>query len=164
MAHTPCTNAERLSDEARRRLLDIAQASINAGLISGRPVTITASKEPPELREIRASFVTLNQSGQLRGCIGTLCAHRELAVDVAENAFSAAFKDPRFTALEKAECHALDLKISVLSPPEPLLFDDQQDLFEKLHPGTDGLVISYQDRQATFLPAVWDSLPKPETF
>jgi hypothetical protein len=53
----------------------------------------------PLLAAQRASFVTLNLDGRLRGCIGSLAPHRPLAADVAENAFKAAFADPRFQPL-----------------------------------------------------------------
>jgi AMMECR1 domain-containing protein len=47
--------------------------------ITGFPV------EPvPELAEPGATFVTLTQGGQLRGCIGSLEAQRPLAIDVAK--------------------------------------------------------------------------------
>jgi AMMECR1 domain-containing protein len=56
-----------------------------------------------ELAEPGATFVTLTQRGQLRGCIGSLEAQRPLAIDVAENAIAAAFRDPRFPPLEEDE-------------------------------------------------------------
>ncbi|MEF8717776.1 MAG: AMMECR1 domain-containing protein [Candidatus Accumulibacter necessarius] len=54
--------------------------------LTGFPVEPVA-----ELAEPGATFVTLTQNGQLRGCIGSLEAHRPLAIDVAENALAAAF-------------------------------------------------------------------------
>ena len=57
----------------------------------------------PALANPAATFVTLTQKGELRGCIGSLEAYRSLAQDVAENAFSAAFRDPRFLPLTEEE-------------------------------------------------------------
>ena len=45
------------------------------------------------LSEPGASFVTLKQNGRLRGCIGTLEAHRPLVEDVVRNAAAAALDD-----------------------------------------------------------------------
>jgi AMMECR1 domain-containing protein len=52
--------------------------------------------DSPELHAPGATFVTLTQHGQLRGCIGSLEAWRPLGQDVRENALAAAFRDPRF--------------------------------------------------------------------
>lgn len=37
-------------------------------------------------------------------------------------------------------------------------------LLDQLQPGRDGLVLQAGARRATFLPAVWEQLPDPETF
>ena len=42
------------------------------------------------------NFVTLHVDAMLRGCIGTLEARASLVTDVAHNARTAAFRDPRF--------------------------------------------------------------------
>jgi AmmeMemoRadiSam system protein A len=113
------------------------------------------------LQALRATFVTLHENGQLRGCIGTLEAHRTLVEDVAENAFSAAFRDPRFAPVSAVERDQLDLDISVLSPATPMQFDSEQDLLSQIRPGIDGLVLEDGPYRGTFLPAVWEQLPEP---
>ena len=50
-----------------------------------------------------ACFVTINLNGRLRGCIGSLVAHKNLLDDVIENAQKAAFADPRFKPLSYEE-------------------------------------------------------------
>jgi AmmeMemoRadiSam system protein A len=87
-----------------------------------------------------------------------------LVVDVADNAFAAAFRDPRFDPLAEWELDGLDLDISVLTPPEPMQFRDEPDLLRQLCPATDGLILEDRGRRGTFLPAVWQSLPEPELF
>jgi AmmeMemoRadiSam system protein A len=116
------------------------------------------------LRAVRASFVTLNHSGMLRGCIGHLEATLPLVEDVAENAFSAAFRDPRFPALTDAEYAGLELHISVLTPAEPLACDSERDLLRQMRPYRDGLILSEGLRRGTFLPSVWEQLPDPRDF
>ena len=145
-------------------LLRVAYASIAAGLLTGKPLTINVADYPSPLTEKRASFVTLTQDRVLRGCIGSLEACRMLVEDVARNAFAAAFRDPRFPPLEQQELGALDIAVSVLGSPEPVVFASEQELLAGLQPGIDGLILQEQDKRGTFLPSVWESLPRPEDF
>jgi len=117
-----------------------------------------------ELAEPGATFVTLTQRGQLRGCIGSLEAQRPLAIDVAENAIAAAFRDPRFPPLEKDELPRTRVEVSLLTPAEPFPVASEADALSRLRPGIDGLILSYGRRRATFLPQVWESLPEPRQF
>jgi len=125
---------------------------------------IRAEDFEPLLRELRASFVTLTQRGALRGCIGHLQAVSPLVVDVANNAFAAAFRDPRFPPLAERERADLVIQISVLTPAEPMAFASEQDLIAQLQPGVDGLILQDGSHQGTFLPSVWDSLSDPASF
>lgn len=118
----------------------------------------------PSLREPGASFVTLTQDGLLRGCIGSLEAHRLLAADVAENALAAAFRDPRFPPLSQDELSQTRVEVSLLEPSVPLSFSDEDDALARLKPGVDGLILKHGSRRATFLPQVWESLPEPRRF
>jgi len=156
------------SPPARLSLLQVALSSIESGLRSGTPKAINSQEYSQELCEIRACFVTLKTGPSLRGCIGSLEAHRRLVEDVAANAFAAANRDPRFQKLNHEELDSLDIGISVLGPSQALTFDSQQTLLDMLRPGQDGLIL--QDRNArgtfrgTFLPIVWKSLPEPAEF
>ena len=152
------------SPEERRILLDVAAASIRHGLETGRPLPIRLEDYPESLREPGAAFVTLNIAGQLRGCIGSLEARRPLVEDVAENAFAAAFRDPRFPPLRPEEYPRLEYHISILNPPEPMTVTSEADLLQQLRPGVDGLVLIEGTRRATFLPSVWEQLPDPRQF
>ncbi|WP_431066746.1 AmmeMemoRadiSam system protein A [Methylotuvimicrobium sp.] len=153
-----------LNEQNRKRLLDLAKLSIAHGLNTGKALKIDLSDYPPELTVSRATFVTLQKQGQLRGCIGMLEAVRPMAEDVAENAFSAAFKDCRFPPLEADELDELDIHISILSPAEPIALTSEQDLIDQLRPGIDGLILEEGFKRGTFLPSVWDSLPDPRQF
>ncbi|MCP5228906.1 AmmeMemoRadiSam system protein A [Accumulibacter sp.] len=119
---------------------------------------------PPELAEPGASFVTLTQNGRLRGCIGSLEAQRPLATDVAENAFAAAFRDPRFPPLSQEELARTRVEVSLLTPAKPFPVSGEEDALARLQPGIDGLILSFGRRRATFLPQVWESLPDPRQF
>ena len=120
--------------------------------------------ELPEHQQAAATFVTLTRDGQLRGCIGSLEAFRGLADDVTENALAAAFRDPRFAPLNSDELALVRIEVSLLDPSEPLGFSDEHDALARLRPGSDGLILTYGQRRATFLPQVWESLPDPRNF
>ena len=120
----------------------------------------------PKLKEKVATFVTINKRGSLRGCIGSLVAHRPFLEDLIENAKSAAFKDPRFAPLSKEEYESgeLDIEVSILTRPQPLEYSDIEDLKSKIRVGVDGVILTLNDFRATFLPQVWEQLPSFESF
>ncbi len=118
----------------------------------------------PALSQPAATFVTLLKNQQLRGCIGSLEAHRSLATDVSENAYAAAFRDPRFAPLNEDELAQTRIEVSLLRPAEALEFSDEADAIRQLCPGVDGLILTHGTRRATFLPQVWESLPDPQYF
>ena len=141
-------------------LLPIARASIARAL--GR--THAALEDAQWLLAPGACFITLKQAERLRGCIGTLRAHRPLLDDIKANAFAAAFSDPRFKPLLADELELTQVEVSLLSPLEPLSFAHEQDALTQLRPRVDGIVFEYGHHQSTFLPQVWDDLPEPDDF
>lgn len=144
-------------------LLPMARAAIAERLGVAGPRTSTGAGEQ-WLTEAGASFVTLHSGGRLRGCIGTISAYRTLVDDVRGNAFNAAFRDPRFQPVTRREYAEVDLEVSLLSPPEPLVVSCEPDLLEQLRPGADGLLLEAGSHRATFLPQVWEQLPEPRDF
>ena len=121
-------------------------------------------KKYPFLDKNGAAFVTLKYDEQLRGCIGSIIAHRKLLDDVMYNATSAAFSDPRFNSLSSHEFDKLKLDVSVLTTPEILEYTDFDDLVQKVQPHIDGLILQHESFQGTFLPQVWEQLPSPKDF
>jgi uncharacterized protein len=150
--------------EQRQTLLDLARYSIAQGLVTGKALIINSQDYDPQLQQQRACFVTLNQNQQLRGCIGSLQASRSLVVDVSENAYAAAFRDPRFQPVNQSELDSLKISISVLTPAEKMNFHSEQDLINQLKPGIDGLILKQGNLRGTFLPSVWEQLPSAEEF
>jgi len=122
------------------------------------------SAPPAWLRETGATFVTLSQDGVLRGCMGTLEAHRSLADDLAGNARAAAFHDPRFPPLTADELARTQVEVSILSRPEALEFRDEAEALAQLRPGVHGVILEAAGHRATFLPQVWEQLPTPREF
>ena len=144
-----------------RTLLDIATNSIEAalGVSELKPLP-----DEPWLKPARATFCTLTQNGRLRGCIGSLEAHRPLGEDMRHNARAAALSDPRFPALTREELPGTRIEVSLLSTPKPLAFADHADLIAQLRPGEDGVILECGEAHGTFLPQVWENLPDPERF
>jgi len=141
-------------------LLPIARAAIATAL--GQPQQ--ADQSAAWLHEPGACFVTLTQHGQLRGCIGSLSARRELLADVQANAVAAALQDSRFAPLTLPELAHTDIEVSLLSPLQAMHFVSQQQALAQLRPGIDGVVFECQRWRSTFLPQVWEQLPTPAEF
>ena len=120
--------------------------------------------DDPGLDGPGATFVTLTQQGQLRGCIGSLEAHRTLDVDVRSNARAAAFGDPGFAPLAADELARTRVEVSLLTPAAPIAFSDEDDAIRQLRPGIDGVILEWRGRRGTFLPQVWESLPERRRF
>lgn len=149
-----------LPRDAGSVLLPLARAAIASEL----EIEHAASDTHPWLRRPGACFITLTAAAQLRGCIGTLRAHRALLEDVRANAVAAAFRDPRFKPLAASEFSGVAVEISVLSALEPMTVADEYDAIRQLRPGVDGVVFQYGHHSGTFLPQVWESLADPAEF
>ena len=149
-----------MTADAGQVLLPIARAAIARELGRVEP----ADEEAGWLKNPGATFVTLRQGEKLRGCIGTLEAHRALLDDVKGNARAAAFRDPRFPPLSREELDVTRIEVSLLSPMEALVFENEQDALSQLHAGVHGVVFEYGYHKSTFLPQVWEDLTDPAEF
>ena len=144
-------------------ILSLAKAAILVAL--GQPDSFdleNALQKYPVLEKKGAVFVTINtkSTNHLRGCIGSLKAHRPLYKDIIFNAQSAALRDPRFKPLRVDELSDITLEVALLNDPKPLHYTDTKDLRSKITPLKDGIVLSYRNKSATYLPSVWEDLPK----
>ena len=108
-----------------------------------------------------ACFITLTLNGNLRGCIGSLEAHRELWKDVCENAVNSAFNDYRFVPLKKEELSKIKIEVSVLSKAIKLGLGEK--VFPKIN-NKMGIILKKGFNTATFLPQVWEQLPDKTEF
>jgi len=150
-----------MSAERGATLLAIARGAIAASLGEAGP---NEGHAAGWLEQPGASFVTLLQSGELRGCVGSLCAERPLRADVERNARAAAFRDPRFAPLSRREYPEIEVEVSLLSPLEPIAFASESHALALLRPGVDGVLLEYAGQRGTFLPQVWEQLPEPDAF
>ena len=148
----------------QEQLLKVAREAIGHGLVHAEAPEMLVDDHPAVLRQIACTFVTLHIGAALRGCIGSLRAHRPLVADVAWHAYAAAFSDTRFSQLQHAELAGLHIHISILSPLLPLDFDGEDSLLALLRPEVDGLLIEGGGQRATFLPTVWSSFPDGRDF
>lgn len=141
--------------------IETCKKSILSGLHQEIP---QCEKTPAVFNEFGACFVTLEKNGELRGCIGSVIAHRALIEDLVKNAQNAAFSDPRFQPLKKDEFNDLSIDVSLLSTPEKMHFENETDLLAQIRPFIDGLIIKDRSYQAVYLPSVWEQLPDKATF
>ncbi len=142
-----------LSDEAKKKLLEIARRSIEQYLKKREFPRLLVMEG--ELLEKGAAFVSLHKGGELRGCIGFTEPVRPLYETVCQSAIFAATQDPRFHPLTLSELEEIDLEISVLSPLEKV--ENPQEIRVGYH----GLMICRGTRRGLLLPQVateygWD--------
>jgi AmmeMemoRadiSam system protein A len=157
----PCIE---LDPPQQRQLLRGARRSIEQGIESGVPPRLDIDRLEPVMREPAAVFVTLTLGGELRGCIGSLQARDALAQAVANAAFDAAFRDPRFIPVVADELARIEIEISVLSEMQSWQPGSRDALLQGLVPGIDGLLIEDRGHRATFLPQVWEKIASAEDF
>jgi AmmeMemoRadiSam system protein A len=160
MAASSCIE---LHQGEREQLLAIARQSLHRGFGGETPEAATDGLTGALAAQCGV-FVTLTQSGALRGCIGSMYAAEPLAQSVAEAAYGAAFRDPRFPELKARECVHTRIEISILSRMEAVSACSREELLARLHPGRDGLLLEDRRHHATFLPKVWEQLPDPGQF
>lgn len=160
--------SDKTIDNKGQVLLLIARASITQALAETSSATETFTQDSWRqdrwLQDKGACFVTLMQHDQLRGCIGTLQAHRSLLDDVKANARAAAFNDTRFSLLTNDELEDTQVDVSLLSALQTMNFSSEQEALAQLQPGVDGVVFEYGSYYSTFLPQVWQQLPDSKEF
>ena len=146
----------KLTKNEQKYLMDIAKNSVRSAVESGQ-IYDCNSGDYPSLEKDRGAFVTLNERGQLRGCIGYVSANQPLFETIRGAAISAALKDPRFPAVTENELDQLTYEISVLSPFHRISNTEQIEV------GKHGLLIRKGLNEGLLLPQVatdnhWDRL------
>jgi len=143
------------------KLTELARMTIEAHLEDDVFVPDTETKK--KFSKKGACFVSLTKNKQLRGCIGSLEAEKELWKDVQENAINAAFHDPRFPALATTEFGEIKIEVSVLSEAKKLIAKSAAHMLEKIDKHM-GIILKHRQHTATFLPQVWEEIPNKEKF
>jgi len=112
---------------ASHPLVQLARKTIETYVREGRIIE-PPEELTPEMRERAGVFVSIHKHGQLRGCIGTIEPTREnVAREVIQNAISASTRDPRFPPVRPDELDDLDIKVDVLTEPEPISGPEELD-------------------------------------
>jgi AmmeMemoRadiSam system protein B/AmmeMemoRadiSam system protein A len=159
---------KHLTRSQGRLLVQLARLSIEDQLFNEkkyRVIPFVESIAPyREFQQAAGTFVTLQRRHQLRGCMGNLAASQSMLEGIKSNAVQAAFHDPRFPPLTAEELEGLRIEVSILSQPQPLAYENGNDLIAKLRVNSDGVIIRKGASRATFLPQVWQQLPDPKTF
>lgn len=158
MFSLPYTTAEQ------NLLLDVAEKSLYHGLRTNRPVDVRHEEYCGRLLDPAATFVTLRTGTQLRGCMGSLRVFAALVRDVAQNAYSAGFRDPRFPPLQDQEFLDLSISISVLSEPQAVVVDSEARLIERMQNERGGWILRYRSQRGLLLPSVWETISEPVEF
>jgi len=136
-----------LKDTEKRELLALAHKSTEYAVKERKLYGAVASSDEV-LNQERGAFVTLKQSGALRGCIGYTSALKPLYLTVRDTASYAALQDPRFKPVTAAELPQLEYEISVLSPLRRV-----QDVRE-IKVGEHGLIMVNGSKEGLLLPQV----------
>ena len=161
-------NQQQIDPQLGQALIKLARQTIMQRLglkIFGKGSDLVAAAVKDDALEVRrGTFVTLKIAGNLRGCIGSLTAEESILDGIKRNAVNAAFHDPRFSPLTVEEIEAVDIEISILTKPQPLEYIDSTDLISRLRVNVDGVILQKGRAGATFLPQVWEQLPRPENF
>jgi uncharacterized protein len=129
----------------KRLLLDVARCALISAVNGAEP----AASPPCDIScaESNGAFVTLQRSGQLRGCIGEINSKESLIKLITRCTRAAALEDPRFRAVRPDELAEINIEISVLSTT-------RESKAEEIEPGKHGLIVSRGYRRGVLLPQV----------
>jgi len=104
-----------LGAREKSELLALARKSVEYAVKEKKAYEPAASSSE-SLNQERGAFVTLRESGELRGCIGYTSAVKPLYMTVRDTATLAALRDTRFQPVTASELPQIEYEVSVLSP------------------------------------------------
>jgi AmmeMemoRadiSam system protein B/AmmeMemoRadiSam system protein A len=143
-----------LSGKAQQELLALARRTAEQFLTNETMPTFQTTD--PALLQPMGAYVTYEQDGALRGCLGRLEGDRPAYLNVQYAALAAALADPRFPAVTAEELDELTLEITLLYPMQQVESPDEIQI------GRDGVLMRVGEKDgALFLPQVpldqgWD--------
>jgi uncharacterized protein (TIGR00296 family) len=150
---------ELLSIDQGKQLVKYARHCVDS-FFSGK---IVEQPSDPFFSEKRGVFVTLNEIGNLRGCIGFPEPVYPLKRAILESSRAAAFRDPRFSPVTKDELDDITFEVSVLTKPELIEVEEPEEYLDKVEVGKHGLIIKHMYDSGLLLPQVfteYDCTPK----
>jgi AmmeMemoRadiSam system protein A len=132
--------------EEHHPVVNLARETIE-GYVRDRKVTAAPKALTPEMEQKAGVFVSLHKGDMLRGCIGTIQPQQaNVALEVIQNAISAATRDPRFPPVQPGELSDLDISVDILQPAEPI------ESMEQLDPKRYGVIVESGWRRGLLLP------------
>ena len=143
-----------LNDRDKNELLSLARLSVEHA-VEEKEAYEPAASDSEALNQERGAFVTLRESGKLRGCVGYTSAVEPLYMTVRDTATLAALRACRFQPVSPAELPRLEYEISVLSPLRRVLD------IQHIQVGQHGLLMKNGAYEGLLLPQVpveerWD--------
>ncbi len=137
-----------LNDKDKKTLLNIARKTLETEIVSGHYPKLNTGLLSNNIKIKSGAFVTLNENGQLRGCIGRFVTDKPLYKTVENMTVAAATQDYRFPPVTSSELNRITIEISVLTPLKKVNSIDDIVL------GRDGIYLVKGDKHGTFLPQV----------
>jgi len=150
----------QLSDSDGAVLVKTARKAVTEFLSNGNRMKLESDLEE-KFSFNSGVFVTLNNPGGLRGCIGFPMPEKKLSHAIIEGAIAAATEDPRFPSVKTNELNDIVFEVTVLTPPVEIDVSDPTEYLEKIKVGRDGLIIRHSFSSGLLLPQVpveygWD--------
>lgn len=149
MNNAKLKNNSVLNKKQQNMLLNIARTAVEEYIKEGKILDFNVDDERLNWKE--GAFVTLHNSGKLRGCIGQIEPSDKPLWQVVRNmAIAAATEDNRFSPVSVDELDKINYEVSVLSKPEKI--DNWQDI----ELGKHGVIVRKGLKGGVFLPQVAD--------
>jgi len=150
----------QLSDSDGVVLVKTARKAVTEFLSNGNRIKLESDIEE-KFSFNSGVFVTLNNPGGLRGCIGFPMPEKKLSHAIIEGAIAAATEDPRFPSVKTNELNDIVFEVTVLTPPVKIDVSDPTEYLKKIKVGRDGLIIRHSFSSGLLLPQVpveygWD--------
>ena len=146
--------------EDKKYMEKLAKETVETFVKEGKRLFV---ENPPEnLKKKLACFVTIKDTIDLRGCIGTIEPVGKLIDGIIDNAISASSRDYRFEPITENELSGLNYEVSVLTEPVDLKYKNENDLLEKII--DKGVILEKYGHRAVYLPQVWEHFSTPEDF
>jgi len=143
----------QLSDSDGVFLVKTARKAVTEFLSNGNRIKLESDIEE-KFSFNSGVFVTLNNPGGLRGCIGFPMPEKKLSHAIIEGAIAAATEDPRFPSVKTNELNDIVFEVTVLTPPVEIDVSDPTEYLEKIKVGRDGLIIRHSFSSGLLLPQV----------
>jgi AmmeMemoRadiSam system protein A len=138
----------------------LAKNAIEAYIKTGRKIEVPKDLPEEFYNCQKGVFVTIYEKyseKKLRGCIGTFMPTKEnVALEIIDNAISAAIHDYRFNPISENELDSLIYEVSLLSPPE------RTNSVEDLDPEKYGVIVKSSDKRTGLLLPDIEGVEMPE--